>query len=110
MPGKNETNMTRYRMLSWVCDWAVTRTPLLERPRTRMFELAQLQPDDRVLVVGVGTGLDLRHLPPTANVIGIDLSAAMLRRSSAHDRNGRYALRQMSAEDLDFSDASFARS
>ncbi|WP_322795356.1 class I SAM-dependent methyltransferase [Tepidiforma sp.] len=40
-----------------------------------------LQPCDSVLLVGVGTGLDLPLLPPRATVIAIDLSPAMLKRA-----------------------------
>jgi hypothetical protein len=53
-PGKNEKNAAKYRRLSPVYDWAA-RNPLFERPRARLFELAAIQPTDRVLVVGVGT-------------------------------------------------------
>ncbi len=35
----------------------------------------------RVLLAGVGTGLDLPHLPPQHHYVGIDLTEAMLRRA-----------------------------
>ena len=37
----------------------------------------------RVLVVGIGTGLDVPHLPPGNAYVGIDLTAAMLARVPA---------------------------
>ncbi len=46
-----------------------------------------------LLVVGVGTGLELELLPKTARVTGIDLSAPMLK--IARDRVARHELRQV---------------
>ena len=48
-----------------------------------------------VLVVGVGTGLELGLLPKTLRVTGIDLSAPML--AIARDRVARRGLRQVKA-------------
>lgn len=64
----------------------------------------------RILEVGVGTGLTLRHYPAAAQVTGIDLSGEMLRKAEA--RSAALAprsitLRQMDAEQMDFGDASF---
>ena len=42
-----------------------------------------LQPGERVLLVGVGTGLDLPLLPQGVEAVGIDLSPAMLARARA---------------------------
>jgi len=64
-----------------------------------------------VLVVGVGTGLELGLLPKTVRVTGIDLSAPMLR--LARQRVARQALGQvealhiMDAGKLEFPDARF---
>jgi phosphatidylethanolamine/phosphatidyl-N-methylethanolamine N-methyltransferase len=105
-PGKNENNAAKYRRLSPVYDWAA-RNRLFERPRARMFELAAIQPTDRVLVVGVGTGLDLSHMPDGADVTGIDPSPAMLARAEGRARKGKLTLRLMNAEQLAFAAASF---
>lgn len=48
--------------------------------RRRSIELAQLQPGEKVLIVGAGTGLDLEYLPPGVEVFASDLTPAMLRR------------------------------
>jgi phosphatidylethanolamine/phosphatidyl-N-methylethanolamine N-methyltransferase len=104
--GKNEANVRKYRALSSIYDW-FARNPLLERPRKRQFELADIQPGDRVLIVGVGTGLDLEQVPAEAEVTGIDLSADMLRRAQAKAGHRNCSLRQMNAEQLDFADDSF---
>jgi phosphatidylethanolamine/phosphatidyl-N-methylethanolamine N-methyltransferase len=68
-------------------------------------------PDGEVLVVGVGTGLELGLLPKNLRVTGIDLSAPMLK--LARERVAKHALRQvkalhiMDAGALEFPDARF---
>ncbi len=103
---KNEANVRKYRVLSTIYDW-FARNPLLEVPRKREFTLADIQPGDKVLIVGVGTGLDLVHTPAAAKVTGIDLSADMLRRARLRAAQRDCSLRQMNAEQLDFDDDSF---
>lgn len=64
---------------------------------------------DRVLEVGVGTGLSLPQYPDGVYVTGIDLSPDMLARARSR-LNGaadRIRLEQMDAQDLQFADDSF---
>jgi phosphatidylethanolamine/phosphatidyl-N-methylethanolamine N-methyltransferase len=66
--------------------------------------------NERLLIVGVGTGMELEHLPVWVRGVGVDLSAGMLER--AHRRRaelGMYNLdlRVMDARTLDFPDESF---
>ncbi len=67
--------------------------------------------DGAILVVGVGTGLELGLMPKNVRVTGIDLSAAMLKIASG--RVARKGLRQvkgllvMDAGALEFPDAQF---
>jgi phosphatidylethanolamine/phosphatidyl-N-methylethanolamine N-methyltransferase len=67
-------------------------------------------PGDRVLEVGVGTGLSLPLYPTHCAVTGIDISEPMLERARARvealDREGN-ELRRMHAHHLNFPDASF---
>ncbi len=68
-------------------------------------------PGGRILVVGVGTGLELPLLPATSRVTGVDLSGAMLdvaRRRVARRSLGHVeALLEMDAQALTFPDAGF---
>jgi phosphatidylethanolamine/phosphatidyl-N-methylethanolamine N-methyltransferase len=67
--------------------------------------------DGEVLVVGVGTGLELGLMPKSLRITGIDLSAPMLK--IARERVAKHALGQvkglhiMDAGALDFADAQF---
>lgn len=63
----------------------------------------------RVLFVAVGTGLEIRHFPPGLEIIGIDISDAMLRRAERRRRQyrGNLQFRQADATQLPFPDRSF---
>jgi phosphatidylethanolamine/phosphatidyl-N-methylethanolamine N-methyltransferase len=69
-----------------------------------------LREDERLLIVGVGTGMELEHLPAWVRGVGVDLSAGMLER--AYRRRAELGmrgmeLRVMDARTLDFPDESF---
>lgn len=69
-----------------------------------------IRPDDKILDVGVGTGLSLPIYPKFCKVTGIDLSEKML--SKAHKKVRKYNLRnitlkQMDAMELQFEDNTF---
>ncbi|HWM07373.1 MAG TPA: methyltransferase domain-containing protein [Actinophytocola sp.] len=100
----NARNRSIYQRLAAVYDLAAG-LPLIARPRARLFALADIQPGQRVLLVGVGTGQDLVHLPAGTEVTGIDLSPAMLARARARGTDA--TLREMNAEQLAFPDGSF---
>jgi len=69
-----------------------------------------VSPGERILEVGVGTGLALPLYPPGCTVVGIDLSAAMLdkarQRVEAHGLTN-VELHRMDAGQMDFPDDSF---
>ena len=58
----------------------------------------------RVLIAGIGTGLDAPHLPPGNRYVGLDLTAAMLARVPRRDD---LALVRGDAMRLPFADAAF---
>jgi len=65
----------------------------------------------RILEVGVGTGLSLRDYSPTSRLVGVDLSAPMLRKAKArvtgHGLSNVEGLAVMDARHLGFKDAVF---
>jgi phosphatidylethanolamine/phosphatidyl-N-methylethanolamine N-methyltransferase len=84
--------------------------PTLHPGRVQAIKKMGLTADDRVLEVGVGTGINLSLYPRQCRVTGIDFSASMLEK--ARDRVSRESipgvrLVQMDAVDLKFPDDSF---
>ena len=64
-------------------------------------------PPRDVLLLGVGTGLDLPHLPPQHRYVGLDLTAAMLMRARRRTAGLHFAALRGDAQRLPFHDASF---
>ena len=79
----------------------------LRRSRRRSFALLNPQPEDRILLVGCGTGADFEFLPPAAESTAIDLTPAMLRRAAAKIGGRRIRLLEMDAMDLRFPPGTF---
>jgi len=97
-----------YDKLAKVYD--LTFGPTLHPGRVQAIKKMGLMPDERVLEVGVGTGINLSLYPRQCRVTGIDFSASMLEK--ARDRVSREDIRgvrllQMDAADLKFPDDSF---
>ena len=65
----------------WALGYDALFGPATSRARRRSVELLAPLAGERVLLVGVGTGLDLPHLPRHARYAAVDLTAAMLRRA-----------------------------
>ncbi len=85
--------------------------PLLARATWRLRSqslqtLASLPAGD-VLVNGIGTGLDLPHLPPQHRYVGLDLTRAMLKRARTRMPAADVALVQGDSLRLPFGDARF---
>lgn len=85
---------------------SIIRAPL-ERLRVR--SLAGLPPDQsaRILLNGIGTGLDLPHLPEIHRYVGVDLTAAMLHRTRPRIGKLDLTLVQGDSQRLPFRDACF---
>jgi phosphatidylethanolamine/phosphatidyl-N-methylethanolamine N-methyltransferase len=97
-----------YEKLASVYDWVFG--PTLHAGRLQAMQRMAISPGDRILEVGVGTGINLALYPRDCEVTGIDLSDSMLER--AHDRvaekgMANVRLLQMDASRLVFPDSSF---
>lgn len=97
-----------YDKIAKAYDW--TFGPTLHPGRLTAIQRMGIQPGDRVLEVGVGTGINLGLYPKDCEVTGIDFSEQMLEK--ARERVARKQIRnarllQMDAADLKFADNSF---
>jgi ubiquinone/menaquinone biosynthesis C-methylase UbiE len=77
--------------------------------RRRSIALVDVQPGERVVIVGAGTGLDLESIGPGPAITAIDLTAAMLHRLRTRARRQGLAVddRVMDAQAMTFAGASF---
>jgi len=85
--------------------------PVLHPRRKVLLRALGCRPGDRILEVGVGTGLSLPLYPPDVRVTGIDVSSEMLKRARERVARRRLhnvdALLEMDAEQMTFPEASF---
>jgi ubiquinone/menaquinone biosynthesis C-methylase UbiE len=72
----NSHNQIVYRL--WAPIYDSTVNCVFQSGRKRAMQLLDLQPGEKVLIVGVGTGADLPLLPAGVDATGIDLSPDML--------------------------------
>ncbi|HEY3440709.1 MAG TPA: methyltransferase domain-containing protein [Paludibaculum sp.] len=75
--------------------------------RQRSLALAQIQPGDRVLIDGCGTGLDIPLLPPGIQIDAVDLSPRMIDQARLKSAGLNIHLQTMDAQNLQFPDATF---
>src|SRR5262245_16070775 len=84
---------------------------VLQPGRKAVLDALQLKPGDRVLEVGVGTGISLPLYPRDVRITGIDVSREMLERARGRVARAKLtnvdALEEMDAEAMTFPDASF---
>lgn len=99
----NRWNRFIYKFWSPVYDLLFDRL-LFASGRQRTFELLQLRGDERVLLVGIGTGADLPYLPQKIQAVGVDLSPEMLLKAK---ETGNRLLVQCDAQNLPLLNASF---
>jgi phosphatidylethanolamine/phosphatidyl-N-methylethanolamine N-methyltransferase len=84
--------------------------PSLHPGRLKAIQRMDIQPGERILEVGVGTGINLSLYPREAAVTGIDFSSSMLekaRERAARKGAAPVRLLQMDAADLKFVDGAF---
>src|SRR6476469_6849838 len=97
-----------YENIAWGYD--LVFGPTLHPGRVNAIKRMGIKPGDRVLEVGVGTGINVDLYPADCAVTGIDLSSSMLEK--ARERVARKGVRnvrllRMDAENLKFGDDTF---
>lgn len=76
----NWWNRLRYRLYAPVYDWAAKP---FETGRRQAIDRLDPDPDDRILILGCGTGMDLDYLPATASITAMDITPAMVAKTNA---------------------------
>ena len=104
-----EDTLKTYRLFSGSYD--LLFGPVFHPGRKDAVRIANDRPSQRILEVGVGTGLSLPYFRSDARVTGIDVSAEMLakarRRVERRKLKQVEALLEMDAENMSFEDDSF---
>jgi len=75
--------------------------------RRASFRELQLLPGDSVLIAGIGTGLDLPHIPAGVTIVGVDANPWMLQRARNVRRNPTIGLVLGDAQSLPCANARF---
>jgi len=94
----------RFRYTFWAPHY--DRVTKLHPQRWRSVHLLGLEPGERLVIIGCGTGADLPYVPTGVQVLATDLTPAMLRQAQAHAREG-IDFRVMDGMALDLPDGSF---
>ncbi|VAX17905.1 Phosphatidylethanolamine N-methyltransferase [hydrothermal vent metagenome] len=105
---KNESIKKIYKTYSGVYD-LIFKSFFHPRQKLAINDI-NFQPGDRILDVGVGTGLSLPLYPESCDVTGVDLSSSMLRQAKKKVEKlnlTNVTLIEMDACDLEFEDNTF---
>ena len=105
---QEKTTRSIYNVWAYFYDWLWPT--IVHRRTTRAMQQMHIRPGERVLDVGVGTGLGLPFYPEHAKVVGIDLSEGMLRKARQRVRQenlGWVHLTLGNALELPFGDGVF---
>jgi ubiquinone/menaquinone biosynthesis C-methylase UbiE len=101
------SNFERYQRIAWVYD--LVDLPFEYGRYRKIRPLLFRGLAGRILEAGVGTGWNFPFYPTESEVVGIDVSPAMLARAERrrHSAAATVELRQMDVTRLDFADRSF---
>lgn len=84
---------------------------LLGPGRRRAFHYLDRRPHQKILEIGIGPGSTLEYYPPQTEVVGIDISPAMIEQAKAKaqrlNSGCRFILKVMDAANLEFPDNTF---
>jgi phosphatidylethanolamine/phosphatidyl-N-methylethanolamine N-methyltransferase len=103
----NTWNRLRYTLYLPIYDLVADR--IFRKHRKRSISLLQAKPDDAILILGAGTGLDLPYLQGYTNLTAIDITPGMI--SKLKQRAEKLGIpveaHVMNGQQLEFADNSF---
>jgi ubiquinone/menaquinone biosynthesis C-methylase UbiE len=102
----NRWNRIRYTLYTPGYDFAAS---ILKESRKKSIELLGVKPNDKILIIGAGTGLDLEFLPTDCEITAIDYTPAMVERMIKRNKtlNRNLKAMVMDGQALEFADSSF---
>ena len=103
----NRWNRIRYTFYTPIYDLLVGR--IFTASRRKSIELLEIQPNEKVLLVGAGTGLDFQFLPKHAQVCAGDITPSMVSKMQqrAQKLNLNATVEVMDGQSLPFPDNTF---
>ncbi len=104
----NNTAWNRVRYSVYAPFYNIIRG-LFSKARERSIKLGSLMKGEKILLLGVGTGLDFDHLPKDVEITAIDLTPQMVARAEvfARSKGHESKFEVMDAENLTFGDQEF---
>jgi len=102
----NSWNRIRYTLFAPGYDLVAG---VVKGSRKRSVDSLQVRTGEKVLIVGVGTGLDLEFLPDDCEITAIDLTPAMVERTMKRNQilNRKLKAYVMDGQALEFADQTF---
>ncbi|MBX0332610.1 methyltransferase domain-containing protein [Pontibacter sp. HSC-14F20] len=103
----NTWNRLRYTLYLPIYDLVADR--IFRRYRKRSIELLQAKPDDTILIVGAGTGLDLPYLQSYTRITANDITPGMITKlkSRAEKLGVPFEAHVMNGQQMTYADYSF---
>ncbi|MBB6610815.1 methyltransferase domain-containing protein [Pontibacter sp. Tf4] len=103
----NTWNRLRYTLYLPIYDLIADR--IFRKYRKRSVELLKAKPDDSILLLGAGTGLDLPYLQGYINLTAIDITPGMITKLQQRAEKLKIPVdaRVMNGQQLEFEDNSF---
>lgn len=103
----NAWNRLRYTLYLPIYDFIADR--IFRKYRKRSVQLMGAKPDDTILILGAGTGLDLPYLQGYTNLTAIDITPGMISKLKQRAAELRIPVKAqvMNGQQLSFANASF---
>lgn len=102
---RNKIKNTRYLKFVyglWANVYDEFIDPLFAFNRKKVINTLNIKKHEKILEVGVGTGLNLTHYPNTCTVIGIDISPVMIKKAKRKKYQAKVILKLADARKLPY--------